>query len=479
MAIYAIPWVRLGSALVVASAWVAFSCNAEGIEKKFWEYSPYTIRIQLAVDDSARPGFSPDDRIAEFLRERILATLHPLWSAEVHGTRESVKHNLIVMMDEPDQSPPSEINQFDKQLFLTLVAQPRGIALACREWDRHCRRWGPVMRERVRQETMLPERCFFLLTQTFSPLAKVRIDAENVKQATLVFKGSGLLRRTEEANFGQAGDIFKPVVIRSDHTGKTLPNGVSEIPWTYLSLTEPENGFWKCDVTSGLRRPFGIRRRGRTEHVAIALHSLSQTTSIRFHARHNREKALTGYEVYRRRPGSLATERLGLTNALGMIQLAATDESIVTLLLRSEGQLLAKVPIVPGSQRFIEVPIADEPARLRAQAELTALHEQLIDLVARRNILIKRIRRYLKRGQLKEARVLLTELDNFPSRAQFNQRLSTAERDPKNHSDNAQVQRRIEKIFAETRKLLGRFLDARQISDLRNEVLTATRSGKI
>ncbi len=478
MAEHTIQLGRLKPALIGVIVWIAFSNSVEGIEKKFWELSPYTIRIQLAIDDSARPRFALDEKLAEFLRERILATLHPLWTAEIHITQGSEKRNLFLLMNDPVQPAPPETKRFDKQLMLAMVAQPRGTALVCREWDRHCRRWGPAMREQVRQETMLPERCFSLLTKTFSPLAKVRIDRENNNRATLVFKGSSLPLRTDEAVFGQAGDIYQPVVLRSDHAGKTLPDGVSEVPWTYITLKEPENGRWTCDVTSGLRRPFGIRRRGRTEHVAIAMQSFPRTTSVRFHARHDRKKALTGYEVYRRRPGSRESEPLGLTNSLGMIDIVATGESIVTLLLRSEGQLLAKVPIVLGSQGPIEIPIADDPARLRAQAELTALREQLIDLVARRNILIKRIRNHLDKGQLQEARVLLADLDDYPSRAQFNQKLSAAERDPRNHSENTHVQKRIEKLFSETRKLLGRFLDARQVSDLRNEILTATRNGK-
>jgi hypothetical protein len=124
---------------------------------------------------------------------------------------------------------------------------------------------------------------------------------------------------------------------------------------------------------------------------------------------------------------------------------------------------------------LLEVPIADDTARLRAQAELTAVREQLIDIVARRAILMARVRARMEEGQLDEARQLLEELDDLPGRAQFDQMITAAERNRQNSSQDPVIQKRIDKLFADTRVLLGRVLDVRQISDLRNEVNAAAR----
>jgi hypothetical protein len=102
----------------------------------------------------------------------------------------------------------------------------------------------------------------------------------------------------------------------------------------------------------------------------------------------------------------------------------------------------------------------------------------LIDIVARRSILMARVRARMEEGQLDEAKQLLAELDDLPGRAQFDQLITTAERSPKNASRDAKIQARIDKLFADTRVLLGRFLDIRQISDLRNEVNAASRGGE-
>lgn len=452
--------------------------TASAVEKKYWELSPYTIRIELAVDDAALNQASLDARLADYLRERILSTLHPLWSTELEIVAGPERHLLLDNLVTLDQLQATESNRFDKRMYLTVSAGIGGYTIACREWDKHTRLWGPVLRRTVRQELMLPEQCFDLLCATFAPLATVRADHDDETRATLVFKGSELPRRTEEAAFGRVGEVYQPLLIRFDHTGEVLPDGISVVPWTYLTLEEPDDGQWQCAVHTGIRLPFGIRRRGRSEHLAIAVRNPPGPTRVRFYARHDPSQGLSGYEVFRRLPGTDKSEPLGLTDPTGSVVVEPTGANIIMIFLRSDGQLLAKIPVAPGAKPLLEVPIADDTARLRAQAELRALREQLIDIVARRSILTARVRARMEEGKLDEARDLLAELDDLPGRAQFDQMITAAERNPRNVSSDPRVQQKINKLYTDTRVLLGRFLDIRQISELRNEVNAAARGQK-
>jgi len=65
----------------------------------------------------------------------------------------------------------------------------------------------------------------------------------------------------------------------------------------------------------------------------------------------------------------------------------------------------------------------------------------------------------------------------LPGRVQFDQLISSAEKSKLNTSSDPRVQARIEKLFADTRKLLGRFLSSQEISELQSEVLAAQGSG--
>lgn len=457
---------------MLATSWPLVS---QAAETKYWELSPYSIRIEIAFSDSLVGNKSIERELVERLEQRVLSTMHPLWSTEINVREGSDKYQLLAAMESSGEQTPQEGVFVDKQMFLVVDRDLAGYQFACREWDRSTQLWGPVIRRQVKQNLMLHEECFALLRRTFSPLASIEPDPNNSGQVFLSFKGNELPSRTSEGSLISPGQVLQPLMIRYDSSGEVVAGGVREVPWTYLTAQQTEDGTWVGKVHSGMRRAFGKRRRGRSQQLAIAVRNPAATTRVRFYARHDQTEGLVGYEVFRRFRDDEKSEFLGLTDSTGSVYVEPADVEVVTLFLRSDGQLLAKVPVAPGAKTLVEIPIADDTARLRAQAELTAFREQLIDVVARRNILMTRARDRLKAGSLDEARELLAELDDLPGRAKFDQKLVSAERKRSNISSDERVQKRIDKMFSETRKLLGRFLDVRQISDLRNEVTAAAR----
>jgi len=460
-----------------------FSSTCPATEKKYWELSPYRIQVSLLTDTSVRPEPELAQRLAVALQERIDATLNPFWSTEFELPKGLRRVRLFGCMTENDTEIDAELTEgpadrYDKRMLLTITARPDGYALGCREYDKTTRRWGPVLQRRVRQSLMLPEASFALLCDVFAPLAQVRTDLEQSDHVRLRFKGSELPRRTDEVLFNRPGEVYQPLLLRTNRSGEVLPEGVRDVPWTYLTLTEPlPDGSWKSAVHSGTRRPFSTRRRGRVQQLALAVRTPPAESEVRFYAKHDASQGLAGYEVFRREAADQSSALLGLTNSSGIVVVPPGPQRVTTLLLRSDGQLLAKLPVVPGAAKIVEIPIADDTARLRAQAELTALREQLIDVVARRNILMARIRDRLTDEQYDAAQQLLKELDALPGPTRFHRLIASAEQNHSNRSADAQVQARIEKLFGSTRQLLGRFLNARDASQLQAD-LNAARRGQ-
>jgi len=454
----------------------AFQGSASAAENREWEISNYRVQVHLAVDTTTRPQPGLKEKIAQHLERRIHATIYPLWSVELSHATGSLRHELLHHLSNLDQETEEETSQgFDKKMILAVVATAEGTQITCREMDRHTSLWGPVHSRNVRQSRMVPEQCFDLLRTTFAPLAKVRKIAGDDSHVLLLFKGNRLPRRTNETPFARPGTVYQTLKIRTGRRGEARPDSINPVPWTYLTLEAMEDHAGRCQVHTGIRQPFGVRRRGRVEHLAIALGQSSQATRVRFYARHDQTQPLVGYEVFQRIADDEPSQPLGLTDAQGSIEVPSKAH-VSTLFLRSDGKLLAKLPIAPGALATIEVPIADDTARLQAQATLTSLREQLIDLVARRNILIARVRERLENKKLDEARELIGQLDELPGRAHFVQLLASAERSGRNRSGEPQVQNRIEKMFADTRKLLGRFLSARQLSELQSELNAARQA---
>lgn len=451
--------------------------SANAADERQWEFSNYHIQIHLAVDSAAKPQVNLSKKLTNYLERRIQATLFPLWSVEFSTATGPFEHFLLHQIDElPTLEKMEPGIGFDKQLVLTVTANSEGYLVACREHDLTTNRWGPVLRQQACQSRTLSEQCFSLLKRTFAPIAKIRRDLDDDRHVSLYFKGSDLPRRSNEPLFAQPGTVYQPLKTRKTRRKEVRPDTISQIPWTYLTLEAMQDGTGRCRVHSGIRKPFGVRRRANVENIAIALPQTGQSTRVRFHARHDKSRPLVGYEVFQRDTDEQPSQLLGLTNSRGAIEVSPGAASVRTLFLRSDGKLLAKIPVATGAISLVEVPIADDTARLKAQATITSLREQLIDLVARRNILIARVRDQAANNRLAEARELLSQLDALPGRAYFAQLLSAAERNERNRSTEPKVQARIEKMFADTRKLLGRFLSTRQISDLQAELNAASQA---
>lgn len=472
---------RIGLAwvLLVGACWVVCTPQlGQAADDKFWAVSPYKIHLSLAVHAEAQPENQLGQKLAGFIAKRTEATLLPLWELKIDLASTADKRGLRDRLPEfAWEEVPEDLRGYDKLQTLIVVAQPDGYLLRCREYDVYARRWGMPVERLVRQREMLPEQAFQMLTEAFSALATIEPIPKDDTKVQLIFRGSRLPYRadTESVPLVRPEQVFLPVLRRTDRTGELIENGILPIPWTYLSTIEPEETHWNAKVFTGARRPFGARRRGNVQKLAIGLRQPAEATQVRFYARHSKEQPLPGYEVFLRDEEAETSESLGVTDANGIVSIPPGDQPVTMLFLRSDGQLLAKIPVAPGVTPLLEAPIADDPVRLRAQAELTEIREQLIDLVARRAIYMARIRAKLKAGEVEQAEEIMATLNDLPGRSFFDRIIDAAQRG--SSSEDPAIQKRIDKLFSDTQTLLVKFLDSRPITELQSEVTAASKGG--
>lgn len=452
--------------------------SSRAADDKFWALSPYRVHLKIALHGETQPEGRLAETIATKISRRTEATLMPLWDLKVELASPTERRALANEL--PDftwEEIPEELKRFDKLQTLIVVAQPGGYLLRCREYDVYARRWGKPVTRQVRQRSMLPEQAFQMLTEAFSPLATIETIPKDDTKVRLIFRGSELPYRsdTESVPLVKPDQVFLPVLRRTDRTGELVPNGILPIPWTYLSTTEPDATEWRAKVFTGARRPFGTRRRGTVQKLAIGLRQPAEATEVRFYARRSKDQPLPGYEVFLRDDEKETSDSLGVTDANGIVSVPPGEKPVTMLFLRSDSQLLAKIPVAPGVTPLLEAPIADDPVRLRAQAELTEIREQLIDLVARRAIYMARIRAKLKAGEVKQAQDIMADLNDLPGRSFFDRIIKAAQRG--SSSEDPAIQKRIDKLFSDTQTLLVKFLDSRPITELQSEVTAASKGG--
>ena len=461
---------KFGIGLCVTASLFVIVSRSHAIDSKAWATTRYNVQIHIAVDSAADPGVVSDDELIRKIDEQIHSLIYPLWNVEFVASQGAERIRVLERLDELEEFEEQYSSDFDKHLFLSIRASITGLEIACRERDHLTGRWTPVLRRTVRQELLLAEQCFKLICETFAPLAMVRIDPENDKVTHLDFMGAALSRSTEDELFVHRTTVFEPFLYRSKRSGGKATENLLAVPWTYLTRNERVSHGWKTEIFSGTRLPFGSRRRAGIDTIALAVKTTLPSTRVRFCASHDKSLGLAGYDVFQKLPGDKEFVSLGTTDQTGSVTVQRGAFPITVIALRSDAEVLAQVPILPGISREIDIPISDDAARLMVQESLTTFKEQLIDIVARRNILIARTRDQLKKGKKQEAQKLLDQLDELPNRSALSRQLDGVENNSEYRSENPRVQAKIERMLAESRKLLSSFLSTREIIELEVEV---------
>ncbi len=456
-----------------------------------WDYQPYRIRALVALDLPGGVAQQLTDELPTFLQRRVDASIGPVWSFNVELATGAMRHRILsritALPEKP--SPDFRLEDTDKLVLIAIRWHPEGYSLTAREYDSFVQRWSMPIQRTARQDEALPEHIFAILYRAVAPLAQFELIANDEKHILLKPRGAALMRPDAGEPWTKHGEVFLPILRRTTRGGQLVENGIHVVPWTFVQVVAPsptpspadggggQGAETTAQVFSGTRRPFGIRRQGRVEQVAIALRSDPADTILSLRSRTTADKPLVGYEVFSqddpKNPNSLA--RIGSTDRNGKLEIPSGKNSVRLIFVKNGVHLLARLPIVPGAQPEVDVPLPDDDARLAAETRLAALREDLIDVVARRNILMARVRQKIKKKDFAGAQKLIGEINELPGRSQFNLELTTAVR--RTRSDDPQIQRRIDQLFEGTQAVLSQYLDVRPISELSDELRAAQQKG--
>ncbi|MCA9239015.1 MAG: hypothetical protein KDA37_02395 [Planctomycetales bacterium] len=431
-----------------------------------WALKPYRIHALVAVDTMTTDSAAFGEAIQDFLYQRTNSAIGPQWDLRVTiapvARREEVRRVASGRSDDIDQLPGLEETP-DKTFLFAVQEDVRGIRVAVRELDHTLRRLSLPLAAPVASLDQAPESVFQLACDAFSPLAVFRLDPENRQRVLLDFRAAELPIRADAPDWVREGDVFVPVLRRAERDGTIAEDGVRPVPWTYVRLTEVGEQT-AGQFVSHTRVPIAGRRRGRVDYLAIRLPRETSPITLRAHARDREDKPLAGYQVYTQ-DGDAERVYAGATGPDGRLTIPPGKDRILMAFIKSGTQLVAKLPVVPGAEREMSVPLLDESVRLEAEAKLGILREDLIDLVAQRKLTIARIDAAIDEKDLGQAAKLINQLERLPGRALFDRQIRQLEQ--QSRSDVPMVQQRIDRIFSDTRIVLAAFLSPREIQEVK------------
>jgi hypothetical protein len=451
--------------LLLAWAWLSSLAAAQSV----WEFTPY--QIQAYVTLGSDPRLTPElaEEVARHLVTRTDTLIGPAWFLQAAPTPPELR-TLALQLLEPTLplTPDAWLHKLDldKLVFITITAdEASAYAIWAREFDQRLRLWSTPRRFQVPQRERLPAAAFQALLEVFCPLAQVELRSE--KEAVLLLRAGALPPRDRGLQLVRNGDIFQPALRFNDRDG--LPRKITPIEWTLLTVSSvSEDG---TDVTAavhtGLRSPLSNRRRGRVEQLALLVRPPLAPTQLLLRSRTQTHQPLAGYEIFAYGTDSKATDLLGQTNRDGAIVIPP-HPGVRIVIVKHGGELLAKLPLVPGIQPRLAAYISDDTERLEAEGIVVGFQQAFIDLIARRKLYISRARKAVDDGKFDEARQHLEELKKLGSYAELTQTLRMAKQ--KVVSTDPRTQAKINKLFSDTQKVVDKFFNDAEIEELTLEI---------
>ncbi len=443
-----------------------------------WEYSPYSLKVWLALDNAAELSPGLVQRIQQAVSERAWVVAGATWRVDVALCPAPLASDVArrperVTVADVQPLAPDLLKQDDKLLLLGIRDDLTGLTIAVRELDCRTRFWQPPVTRRVSQPGRVADEAFAALADAFVPFG--RIETAKGKEAAIRVRADGLITGEQCPARIAAGDVLVPIIRRNDRLGEPLENGIQQASWTFLTVGERRGPQWQCQVYSGMTSPLGGRSSARTVRLALRAQPRGETTDLFVRTQGDTPAPLGGYEVYSKPPEGEDAALLGVTDWRGRIQVGRQPNLLQILYVRNGGQLLARLPVVVGLEPSVSIQVTNDDPRLFAEGYVKGLQNRIMDLVARRELYVARFRRHIQNKELDQAKTLLETFRGLENRSDLSRQLDQQVQRIK--SDDRRVQAKIDKLFTDTRQLLLKFLDPRTSNQLADELLRAQGPG--
>ncbi len=513
------------SCLAVAILAVAAPRSHAADIGRFWELTPYQIDVVIAADLQGVNAQALASAAAQYVQRRIETSIGPPWSAQVTLAAGVDRRTVLNGLRAGQPAAPEGLrDDSDKWIVIAVWEDGEGVRLAGAEQDLILGDWGQVRTESLPGAEGLGEAVFRLIFDVFAPIATFTVNSDDPNRVELSLRGSQLTSPTPPSAWVRPNDVFRTVLMQMNSSGEPVEGGKQPVLWTYLVTsaapdaqppevqppdtqpadaqpadTQPaaaegelsdretessnaavsetssaEDHRIAADVFSHTRRPFGVRRRGRVDQLAIRLPRSSAASELRLVSRGESPQPLVGYEVFAQDGADPEKISIGKSGLTGVIRVPPGKSPVQTVWVKSGSQLAAKIPIATGADPVVVAPLLDESKRLDAEARLGLLREQLIDLVALRTIFAARIEKAIEARDLDQASELLLQFRKLQGRAEFNARIDREEEQSK--ASDPVVQQRIDKLFSDMKSVLGVFLSGDDINQLERRLDQAKNS---
>ncbi|MBA3313910.1 MAG: hypothetical protein H0T47_11585 [Planctomycetaceae bacterium] len=467
---------------IVAAALIATGDAPVAAQDVPVELRPYdvTLSIDFARDAEFPAEFRDDTR--EDVRRLIVRTIGERWrfaviAASADQQRDLVRLAISTVIEssfEQRNDAVSRDSPAEKRLFVAVEPHGPGYDVTAREWDGMTRTLGPTQTTTATTRAEITPCIVTVAMRAFRPLAVIETSDDGA--ATLALQAADIPTPDPNAGAVADGSIFVPFLRKFDSDGQLIET--RSVPFTVLRVKPGDDGTTLAEVHSALRSPLGGRR-GTVEAWGIAASASHPSTRLTI-VRREDGVPLAGRIVEIRdeplqlgRAESEPAETL-LTDRSGSVRLPVTPERTVDwITIKSGDATLMRLPVVPGVEIEVSLPLGDDQRRLDTEGRLAILTGELIEIVAKRATLLASARNNARAGLHIEADDALVQAAKLPDAATFRRRLAAVETPAAKAAEDDGDRLAAARIRALGRKaasLVDRYLNADALRATQEEV---------
>ncbi len=384
-----------------------------------WEIFPYRIQLLTAVEADASLPPRLKEELPGDLAAQVLGVVGGAWRMEAVTAPIELRHRILhSIADVTADDLPAVAKKGDKVILLGVAAGENGYVVRARELDLVTGLWNTTATRSVRQAAGVKQEALWCLLSAFAPQA--RIEKMEDKIVTLKLRAAALVRKDASQPLILSGTVFRPVLVKSDARGAIVAGPAESIGWTYLIPTESKttSSPFTARIETGLSGTVLPEYHPTRLRLALGVSPSQDSTKVKLVAEGS-AAPLEGYEVAAQEPEVAgkagAVLSLGRSGPDGIVVVPPSLKAVRTLLIRHGDEVLARLPLVPGLAEEITISLADDQPRLAVESALSRIQDDLVDLVARREVLASRIKAAAAAGNTAAADKLKEQLRNLPS----------------------------------------------------------------
>ena len=424
------------------------------------ELKPYKIRAFVTFDLSTRIDAKLRDVFIEDwlkIAQRFVGSAWRITPGDSDGPA-----GLIALDELTPAMARTHAAEVDKVWFIRGRVEGSSLILAGREFDSATGWLGSRHEFACPATDDVPRSLFRLSLAVFAPLAE--IGESRAGSVMIRVQGGALPSPSPVGSVVSLGSIFTPVRVFLNPDGSPLE--VFRVPYSYLRVEMIDGNAITCEIVRGVRDPLTRRVARKNKMIALGVKPAAAPTRLRFVQDADKQPA-SGYVVTARPYPTGPSREVGTTDREGRIVLApGFAPGLVRLrLIAGKAEPMVDVPVMPGEtpdERVI--PFVPRPKTITLESRLDALKDSIIDVVAVRSRLERRMKSRLDSDtpDWEDVADSLKEYNTLPLRDTFVKKLESLEKEARASEKSLKtiiMTRGAMAQVADTRGLIDRYLD--------------------